>query len=175
MNRKLSYKNEDDKCYGATGMAMAVVIFDGEEMLASVDVDADPGEMVQLTENFYFNGNPGFSAKSAWNRILANFNLAMALSIGNVACRRQIYESRPVEVEIREFLRNLMIETGREQCALDDDETSRLFDKNFAYLTRVFAHNGVKELARDFAAAIRQRRRMSRLDVIEQLRALSML
>lgn len=175
MNRKLSYKNEDDKCYGIAGMAMAVVIFDGEEMLASVDVDADPDKMVQFTENFYFNGNPGFSAKSSWNRILGNFNLAMAISIGNVACRRQIYESRPVEIEIREYLRNLMIETGREQCALEDDETSRLFDKNFAYMTRVFAHHGVRDLAHDFASAIRQRRYMSRLDVVEQLRALSML
>ena len=40
MKQRLSYRNEDDKCYGITGMAMAVVIFDGEEMLAGVDMDA---------------------------------------------------------------------------------------------------------------------------------------
>ena len=40
---KLSYTNEDDKCYGATGMAIGIVVFDGEDKLAGVGLDADPG------------------------------------------------------------------------------------------------------------------------------------
>ena len=36
----LSYKNENDRCYGATGMAIGLVVFDGEDMLAGVSLDA---------------------------------------------------------------------------------------------------------------------------------------
>lgn len=175
MKRRLSYKNEDDKCYGATGMAMAVVIFDGEDMLAGIDLDADPESVMQFTGDFYFNGNPSFSAKNAWNQILKNFNLAMALSLGNVICRHVVYQSKPVENEIKDFLHQLMIDEGSKDCALDEDETERLFEKNFNYLNRVFNHSGVQSVARDFATTLKLRRKMSRMEVIDQLHALSML
>ena len=175
MKRRLSYKNEDDKCYGATGMAMAVVIFDGEDMLAGIDLDAEPESVMQFTGDFYFNGNPGFSAKNAWNQILKNFNLAMALSLGNVICRSVVYQSKPVEREMRDFLHDLMIAEGSDNCALEEDETGRLFEKNFSYLNRVFNHSGVQSVARDFARALKSRRTMTRMEVMDQLRALSML
>lgn len=175
MKKKLSYKNEDDKCYGATGMAMAVVIFDGEDMLAGIDLDAEPESLMAFTSDFYFNGNPGYSAKSAWNQILKNFNLAMALSLGNVICRSVIYEDRQPDAEMADFLRTMMIEEGAANCALEEDETSRLFDKNFTYLNRVFNHHGVQSVAHDFARALKARRSMTRMDVIEHLHALTML
>lgn len=175
MKQKLSYIDEEDKCYGATGMAMAVVIFDGEDMLAGINLDAEPDEIMEFTDDFYFNGNPGFSAKTAWNQMIKNFNLAMALSIGNVVCRHIIHRSSRVDNETAAFLRSAMVDAGRDHCALEDDETQRLFDKNYAYLTRVFNHYGVQEVARDFANALKQSRHMTRFDVIEHLRALSML
>lgn len=175
MKKKLSYKNEDDKCYGATGMAMAVVIFDGEEMLAGMDLDADPQSIMEFTSDFYFNGNPGYSAKNAWNQMLKNFNLAMALSLGNVLCRSIIYESKQPEAELTDYLRSLMIEEGSANCSLDEDETSHLFEKNCDYLTRVFNHHGVQSVAHEFAHALKARRSMTRMDVLEQLRALTML
>lgn len=175
MKKQLSYRDEDDRCYGATGMAMAVVLFDGEDMLAGMDIDSDPDAIMQFTEDFYFNGNPGFSAKNAWNQILKNFNLAMALSLGNVICRHVIYDSKSVSDEVKLFLRNLMIEEGSANCALEEDETSRLFEKNYNYLTRVFNHGGVQSVAHDFARTVKDRRRMTRIDILEQLRALSML
>lgn len=175
MKQKLSYRNEDDKCYGITGMAMAVVIFDGEEMLSAVDMDASPEDVIQFTDEFYFNGNPGFSAKNVWNQILKNFNLAMALAIGNVLCRRVVLDATAVEPETVDYLRSMMIDEGRDNCALEEDETRHLFSKNYSYLNRVFNHYGVQNVARDFAKELSRRRKMTRLDVIDQLRALSML
>lgn len=175
MKPQLKYKNEDDRCYGAAGMAMAVVIFDGEDMLACVDIDSNPESMMQFTDDFFFNGNPGYSAKNAWNQILKNFNLAMALSLGNVICRSVIYESKDVADEVRDYLRDLMVEEGSSNCALEEDETTRLFNKNYDYLTRVFNHHGVQSVAHDFARTIKSRRRMTRMDILDQLRALSML
>ena len=175
MNNKLSYKNEEDKCYGATGMAIAVVVFDGEDFITSINLDADPDRVVEFTEDFYFNGNPGFSAKNAWNQILKNFNLAMAMSLGNVLCRRLVYESNPVDRELTESLRKLMPDVGTESCSLEADETGHLFDKNLTYLTRIFSHHGVQGVAHEFAEALKRRRNMTRMDMIDQLRALSML
>lgn len=175
MEKKLSYTSEDDKCYGATGMAMAVVIFDGEDMLAGIDLDAQPNEMMRFTSDFYFNGNPGFSAKNAWNQILKNFNLAMAMSIGNVLCRNVVYQQSQLRQELADMLRSMMIEEGNANCALDEDETSHLFDKNFGYLNRVFNHHGVQSVAHDFARVLKARRSMTRMDVLEQLHPLTML
>lgn len=176
MEHQLSYRNEDDKCYGATGMAVAVIVFDGDDMLAAVDLDAEPGSMLEFTEDFYFSGHPSLSAKAAWNRILKNFNITMALSMANLMCRRMVLDrEQALDPDLRSQLRSLMIEVGHDSCSLDDDETSRLFDKNFTYLHRVFSHIGVQGVTRDFAEALKRRRRMTRMDVIEQLRALRML
>lgn len=175
MKQQLSYKNEDDKCYGATGMAMAVVIFDGEDMLAGMNIDSKPESIMQFTEDFYFNGNPSFSAKNVWNQILKNFNLTMALSLGNVICRNVIYNSKAVEEETKRYLHDLMVEEGRSNCALEEDETTRLFEKNYSYLTRVFNHSGVQSIARNFASVLKEKRQMTRMDILEQLRELSML
>lgn len=175
MKRKLSYKNEDDKCYGATGMAMAIVIFDGEDMLVGIDLDAQPDQVMQFTSDFYFNGNPGYSAKNAWNQILKNFNLAMAMSIANVLCRSVVLEEHQLEREMADTLRQMMIEEGTSNCALDEDETSHLFDKNFSYLNRVFNHHGVRSVAHDFARALRAHRSMTRMDILDHLHPLTML
>lgn len=175
MKQKLSYKDEDDKCYGATGMAMAVVIFDGEDMLSSINLDAEPESVLEFTDGFYFSGNPGFSAKNSWNQILKNFNLAMAVSLGNVLCRSIIHNSRQLDSDMKKYLRQLIIEEGASNCALEADETGHLFDKNYSYLTRAFNHYGVQSVAHDFAETLRNRRTMTRLDILEQLRALTML
>lgn len=175
MKSRLRYKNEDDKCYGATGMAMAVVIFDGEDKLAGIDLDADPESIISFTSDFYFNGNPGYSAKNAWNQILNNFNLAMALSLGNVLCRSYILEGKQPDEELARYLRTTMIEEGAANCALEEDETSHLFDKNYTYLSRVFNHQGVQSVAHDFARALKAHRSMTRMDILDHLHALTML
>ena len=73
MKKQFSYKNEDDKCYGLTGMAIALVVFDGEDYLTTINLDAETSkEMMDFTDDFYFSGNPEFSAKNVWNQILKN-------------------------------------------------------------------------------------------------------
>lgn len=175
MSVKLSYRNEDDKCYGATGMAVAVVVFDGEDMLSAVDLDAEADSILEFANDFYFTGNPGLSAKTAWNHILKNFNLEMAATIANVMCRNMVLDRTAVSAEIKDMLGKCVLDEGSSWCNLEEDETRRLFEKNYTYLYRVFNHRGVQEVVHDFANALKRRRRMTRLDVIEQLRALSML
>lgn len=175
MNDTFSYTSEDDKCYGATGMAIAVVVYDSEDMLASISLDASPEQMLEYVDDFFFAGNPGLSAKSAWNQILKNFNLTMALTIANVMCRSMVLDRKPVADELRTRLHDVVMEEGRDTCSLDDDETERLFDKNYHYLYRIFNHQGVHGVAHDFADSLKRMRRMSRMEVVDRLRALNMI
>ena len=40
METNLRYRNEDDRCYGATGMTVALVVMEGEDLLSAVNLDA---------------------------------------------------------------------------------------------------------------------------------------
>lgn len=175
MDINLKYRNEDDKCYGATGMTVAMVVLDGDELISAVDIDAEPDAMVEYSEDFYFRGNPGLSAKSAWNTLLKHFNLSMATTLANVMCRRYMIDRCSVDAPTKQFLLELMLDEGSRECDLDKDETQRLFDKNYVYLTRVFSHQGVQSVCEDFASHLKMRRRLTRLDILESLRALRML
>ena len=175
MKHSLSYKNEDDKCYGATGMAVGMVVLDGEKMLAAVSLDAEPGDIIEYTDEFFFSGNPGLSAKTAWAHIVNNYNLSVGLLIANVMCRSLVLNSEPVTPDIKEHLRHQAVDEGTEWCSLEEDEINRLFDKNYSYMMRVFNHRGVQSIVHDFARTLKDHRRMTRFEVLEQLRALTML
>jgi hypothetical protein len=99
----LSYKNDKDKIYGATGMAVSLV--DGDEYLDGVNVDAEPHAIISLTDDYYFPGNPDVSARSAWNVILKHFNLAASMAIANVVCRSLLLDRMEPTAETRKCLR----------------------------------------------------------------------
>ena len=40
---KLRYTDETDRCYGAAGMAISLVVYDGEEMLSAISLDGPAG------------------------------------------------------------------------------------------------------------------------------------
>lgn len=171
----LKYSDENDRCYGATGMAIGLMVFDGEDMLASISIDGNPNEMVEMSPDFYFAGNPGVSAKTAWNQMLKNYNVGLGMIMANLLCRNLVKDRRQLPSEMHDFLHDLAREEGHESCSLDDDEIDRIFDKNLSYLNRVFTHRGVQSVAHDFASTLLSRRTLSRLDVLEQLSALQML
>lgn len=171
----LGYKDENDKLYGVTGMAVSLVVMDGDEFLDCVDVDAEPHNMVSLTDDYYFAGNPEVSARVVWNTLLKHFNLAASMAIANVVCRSLMISRTEPSEEQRTCLRNLVVEDGLESCSLERDEAENLFAKRYSYFTRVFSHPAVRQVADDFAHTLGEHRRMSRLEVLEALRALAML
>ena len=173
--KTLKYTDETDRSYGATGMAIGLMVFDGEDMLASITLDGDPNDMVAMSPDFYFAGNPGVSAKTAWNQILKNYNIGLGMLMGNLLCRHIVNRQQALPQEFHDFLHDLAVEEGHESCSLENDEIDRLFNKNISYLNRVFSHRGVQSVAHDFATTLQQRRTLSRLDVLELLDALRML
>lgn len=173
--KSLKYTDDTDRCYGATGMAIGLMVFDGDDMLTSITLDGDPNEMVAMSPDFYFAGNPGVSAKTAWNQMLKNYNIGIGMLMSNLLCRHMVKDHKQLPQELHDFLHDLAREEGHDACSLDDDEIDRLFDKNFSYLNRVFTHRGVQSVAHDFASTLLQRRSLSRLDTLELLDALRML
>ena len=76
---------------------------------------------------------------------------------------------------MRQRIYEVVAEEGRESCGLDDDEISRIFNQEYTVLFRVFNHTGVHGIVHDFADTFKRRRIMSRMDILEALRALSTL
>lgn len=169
------YNDENDRSYGAAGMAIGLVVFDGEDMISTISLDRDSGNMVEMTGEFYFAGNPGVSPKAAWNQLLKNYNLSVVMMMANILCRNRVLRVTRVDDKVKKSLHDAVYEEGHNVCSLEDDEIDRLFDKNFNYLDRVFSNRGVQSVAHDFAALLRSRRVLSRAEIVEQLRALNML
>lgn len=175
MKKNLKYTDEKDKCYGVTGMAIGIVALDCESMLDSLSLDEEAADSVRFTSDFYFEGNPRVSAKIAWNEILRHFQLSTAMMISNVMCRQYVSRHTPISDDMRKAMLDIALAEGRETCSLDDDEINNLFVKNYNYLYRLFNHNGVQAIADDFARTLTARRSLTRSEVIEELRSLSML
>ena len=171
----LKYKDEADKCLGAAGMAIAVVAMDGSDDIASMDIDAAPDAMVEFMPDFYFEGNPRLMASASWRKLLHNFNLTAGLLIGNVICRRMVGGMQmPTDTE-RQYLHDIVVQEGTETCELEEDEVENLFTNSYDRMQRLFMQRSVHTMASEFASIIRQQRRLSRLELLQNLQALQML
>ena len=169
----LRYNDEADRAYGLTGMAISMVVWDGESMLSGVNLDADPGCGLEVTPEFHFAGNPRLSARLAWHQMVKQFELSTAMLLGNAMCRSYVGQSRALTSSATAMLRAVVRDEGRSVCSLDDDEIAHIYDKVSGYLDRLFTHHAVAGLANSFAGTLRERRRLSAAEAIEQLSALS--
>ncbi len=175
MDIDLRYKDETDRCYGAAGMAIGIVVMNGEDYIDHISIDSPAANMLEYTPDFYVTTSPRLSVKSSWNQLLRSYNVSVISMLANVMCRSIVKENMPMRFEIKQFLHDCAADEGRDTCQLEDDEIDRVFDKNYNYLHRIFNHRGVQSVAHDFAEEIKQRRLMSRYEILEQLKALSMI
>ncbi len=175
MENNFKYSNEDDKCYGIAGMAVGMVVWDCENLLASISLDAPADESIEFAPEFYFSANQNLSAKVVWNKTFEHYQLYMGMLIANVVCRNIVRNHSFIEEKVKKQMFAYLEEEGKDSCSLDNDEIKRLFDKNYDYIYRIFNHHGVQEIVHDFATRLKQQRQLSRAEVIDGLRALSML
>ncbi len=84
---KFRYIDDVDRAYGAAGMAISLVIYDGDSLLYSINLDADdPHDIMEMSPDFFFAGNPVVSAKAAWTQIVNNFSIGVSMLIANLMC-----------------------------------------------------------------------------------------
>lgn len=172
---KLKYVDERDKSFGIAGMAISIVALDGEQYLESLSIDAPLGHSVELSEDFYFTGNPRLSAKIAWNEMLRHFRISSGMLISNAVCRNYVQHRRKLSKEIVELLKSTISQVAIDSCSLEQDECDDLFEKDFAYFDNLFSYARVHEIATQFADEIVRKRSMSAPEIIEQLRQLSLI
>lgn len=173
MENNFAYVDEDDKCYGITGMVISLNIWDKEEMLSHVSLDDDQ-ESISFTPDFFFNGNPRLSAKIAWNEMVKQFQLMTGLMLGNILCRMIVRKRQNATRDLLANMRALAAEEGRDSCSLDDDEIDLIFDKTYNYLSSAYSNPQVAQVARKFAQCLKDRRQMSGGEVFDQLQMLGL-
>ena len=169
MPATLKYTDESDKCYGITGMAIGLVIWNAEDIMAAINLDAGPADVFEFVPEYYFCGNPRISAKNSWSHVLKHYQATMGMLIGNILCRSYVLHGTHPSKETRAKLLVCLDEEGRSSCALESDEVERVFNRSYAYLGKVFNHPGVHAVAHDFAKLLKERRQMSRADMMECL------
>lgn len=173
MKSALKYVDEADKALGIAGMAISLVACDGEDFLAAVSI-VDGEDSLDMSDEFFFNGNQEFSAKLAWNEMLKQFQLTAGMLLGNVMCRAYAAGHSPSR-DTLDAVRRLIREEGSEHCSLDRDEADAIYEKDYDYYSRLFAHPTVAEVARNFASVLRTRRRLNAAEVLDNLRRLNSL
>ena len=166
---KMKYQDEKDKCYGVVGMAIGLTIWDAEDMFSHISLDGDGFDCISFTQDYYFAGNPTFSAKSAWNAIFERYKIILGLSLSNVMCRSIVEYSQNMSSNTKQMLLKAFIDEGAHSCQLDEDEVRRLFDKSYSYLSQLYMHQRVHAMVNKFVADLKERRTMTRDEVAEYL------
>ena len=145
----MKYRNEEDKCYGITGMAIGITIWNGEDMLYKLDLDNEASQYVQFTSDYYFSGNPGIPAKESWHYTLKHYQMTVGMLIGNMMCR-SLKKNDINYSKVKKALYKSIAEEGKRTCQLEEDEIKTMFDDTYRYLEQVFSNRSVRDIANDF-------------------------
>lgn len=170
----LAYLNEDDKAYGLAGMAISLAALDAIDRVAAVSLDAD-GPMVTFSHQYYFSGSPSVSPKVTWDTLLHNFYITSAMVISNVMARSIVRLGQEVPADLLDTIHKEIAEEGRDTCSLEDDEIDTLYDKTRSYMGRIFRNPRLHPAIDDFARTLSRRRSLSGNEIIDELRALSII
>ena len=170
----LHYADETDRCFGLAGMAISLVVWDSEELHHEIDLTAPAEEALRLAPDFYLSLAPKTGAKAAWEASLRRFQLLAALTVGNIACRHLVRNSRSaISADLDAAIRNFLNDEGEDLCQLEADEVSRIYGQILTHCNRIFRHPGVGQLARFLSDSIADRKRLAADEVLEILRPLN--
>ena len=175
MNIDLKYIDEDDKCYGLTGVAMSAVIWDAENLISAIYLDSDALCAVKYTPQLIIDGNVSISPRNILNHNIEKFRLSMGMMLSNILCRTYVLHHKFINHKTKQMMVDFFIEEGKRECDLEKDEVELLFNKNYDYLHRIFSHPEVQRIANDFAATLSNRRSLTQAEIIDTLQPLNML
>lgn len=170
--KTFNYSDENDRCYGLTGMVLTMYEHEAINMLQRITLDCDDGYSIAFTPDFYFNSNPRYSAKLAWNEMLRQYQSLVRLVLGNIACRRLVGEHKPIDAASRAEMLRLVSEPGADDCALEQDEIETIFNHTLRDMQDMFGNAKVAMLSDRFAQELKQRRTMASDEVAELIQFL---
>lgn len=171
MKFQLKYSNEDDRAFGLAGMAISIASLDALDRVTEIFLDSE-GPMVEFSQDYYFSSSPAVSPKAVWNNLMTNLQLTTSLVLGNIMARSLIRVGVEAENEIFDEIRGLVREEGKDICALDEEEADALFDKMMRHSRKLFYNPRLQPAVKQLAGVISRRRRLSVLDLAEELELL---
>lgn len=171
MNFSLQYSNEDDRAYGLAGMALSMASLDALDRITEIFLDAD-GPMVSFSQHYYFSSSPSVSPKAVWENLMGNLQLTTSLVLGNVMARSLVRLGAEADVGVYDEIRSLVREEGRDVCALEEEEADEVFDRMMRHSRRLFYNPRLHPAVRELASVISRRRRLSVLELAEELELL---
>lgn len=171
MEFTLRYSNEDDRAYGLAGMAITMASLDALDRITEVFLDAD-GPMISFSNSYYFSSAPSISPKVVWENLMTNLQLTTSLVLGNVMARSLVRLGQEAEADVFETVRQLVREEGRDTCSLEDEESDMVFDKMMRHSRRLFHNPRLHPAVKQLAGVISRRRRLSVIDLAEELEML---
>lgn len=174
MDKSLRYTDERDKTYGIAGMVITLVACDRQDILAAIDLDAEPSHCLIMSHNYGFRGNPRMSAKIVWTQSIKDLRTTVSMALGNIACRRYVLGGRALTSDDRHALREAVRSEATEYCSLERDEADTLFDSCLSYVDDLFRHAGVHSVAHSFAAQLAERRSFTAAEAIDLLARLGL-
>lgn len=95
--------------------------------------------------------------------------------LSNVMSRSFVRMRQDIPSELMGKLRDAIAEEGRETCSLDEDEIDSIFNKTKNQMGRIFRNPRLHPAITDFAGTISRRRSLSGREIIDELRAVSLL
>ncbi len=164
----LQYLNEDDKAYGLAGMAISLGALDALDRVIEVSLDAE-GPMVTFSHAYYYYGNQSVSPKATWNNMLHNYYITSAMVLANVLSRSLVRLHSNVDSEILEALHDGIVEEGRNEMSLEDDEIENLYGRTLTSMRRIFNNPRVHPAVEELAGIMARRRRLSASELAETL------
>lgn len=165
----LKYNDEDDRAYGLGGMAMAMVIWDNDQYLMALNLDADPDEGLEFTPDFFMFRNPKSSPRAAWNDSVERFQLSTGLLVSNVLCRALVREKHDIAPQLRQTLVRCLHDEGSGAADLTAQEVDTIFSKAYNYFHQIFSHPTVATLAGKLVESMKKDRQLDRDAVMEIL------
>ena len=89
--------------------------------------------------------------------------------------KRQVRLGQDVPAELLDTIHNEISREGRDTCSLEDDEIDTIYEKTRSYMGRIFRNPRLHPAIDDFARTISRRRTLSGSEIIDELRALSII
>ena len=171
MTFELKYTNEDDRAFGLAGMAISMASLDALDRITEIFLDAD-GPMVSFSQDYYYSFSPAVSPKAVWSNLISNLQLTTSLVVGNIMARSLIRLGTEADGSVFDDIRTLVREEGRDVCDLDPEEADAVFDKVLRHSRRLFYNPRLQPAVRQLAGVISRRRRLSVIDLAEELELL---
>lgn len=172
--KSFSYSNERDKAYGVAGMTICLIACDNDRYLASVDMDAAPGESMCMNHDFGMRPNPRMSAKIVWAQAIDELRVSASMALANLVCRRYVMLHRGLNSDEVSMLKQAVTQEAAEGCALEPDEAERLYSSCYQMVDRIFRHTPIHQIAGAFADELIRRRSLSAAEARDTLASLGL-